>query len=55
MPISADIVIVGDDAGGLTVAALLRRSKPALSITLVPSEHPFYQPGWTLVGAGEFD
>lgn len=40
----------------MTVTALLRRSRPSLKITLVePAEHHYYQPAWTLVGAGQFD
>ena len=49
------VLIVGGGAGGLTVAALLRKARRGLDITVIePAEHHFYQPAWTLVGAGEF-
>ncbi|ACB95562.1 NAD(P)/FAD-dependent oxidoreductase [Beijerinckia indica] len=47
------ILIIGGGAGGISVAASLKRRRPELDIALVePSERHFYQPGWTLVGAG---
>ena len=49
------IVIVGGGASGITVAAELKRHDPGLDIAIVePSEKHWYQPGWTLVGAGVF-
>src|SRR5258708_2159929 len=49
------VVIVGGGAAGITVAAELKRHDPGLDIAIVePSELHFYQPGWTLVGAGVF-
>src|SRR6202035_4869225 len=49
------IVIVGGGASGITVAAELKRHDPGLDIAIVePSELHWYQPGWTLVGAGVF-
>ena len=49
------IVIVGGGASGITVAAKLKRHDPGLDIAIVePSELHWYQPGWTLVGAGVF-
>src|ERR1700687_5164434 len=49
------IVIAGGGASGLTVAAELKRRHPGLDIAIVePSEIHWYQPGWTLVGAGVF-
>src|SRR5258707_8897693 len=49
------LVIVGGGAAGITVAAELKRHDPGLDIAIVePSELHWYQPGWTLVGAGVF-
>lgn len=49
------VLILGGGTGGITVAARLRRADPALSIAVVePSEVHYYQPLWTLVGAGVF-
>lgn len=49
-----DVLILGAGAGGITVAASLRRKDPALSIGVVdPSEYHYYQPQWTLVGGGQ--
>lgn len=53
---SADVVIMGGGAAGISVAASLRRRRPSLSIVIVePADTHYYQPAWTLVGAGEFD
>ncbi len=53
-----DVVIVGGGAAGITVAAGLRkhsRGGRSLSVAIIePSDRHFYQPGWTLVGAGVF-
>ncbi len=55
MGAKSDVLIIGGGAAGMTVAALLRRTRPSLSVTIVePSARHFYQPAWTLVGAGEF-
>ena len=52
---SYTVLITGGGAAGITMAALLRRQRPDLSVALVePSETHSYQPGWTLVGAGVF-
>src|SRR3981081_4144294 len=49
------IVIVGGGASGITVAAELKGHARGLDIAIVePSELHWYQPGWTLVGAGVF-
>jgi sulfide:quinone oxidoreductase len=49
------VVIVGGGAGGITVAARLANSGESLKIQIVePSDKHYYQPLWTLVGAGVF-
>ena len=49
------ILIVGGGAAGLTVASQLKRARPGLEIAILePSPDHYYQPGWTLVGAGVF-
>lgn len=53
---SFDVVIVGGGAAGISVASSLKRRKPDLAIALIdPADVHYYQPGWTLVGAGVFD
>jgi sulfide:quinone oxidoreductase len=48
-----EILIVGGGTGGITVAAQLARKTKGADIAVVePSERHFYQPLWTLVGAG---
>lgn len=50
------VVIVGGGNAGLSIAAQLRNRDKAISITVVdPSAKHYYQPAWTLVGAGVFD
>ncbi len=46
------VVIIGGGTAGLTVAARLRRAGEPDIAVLEPSEHHYYQPLWTLVGAG---
>ncbi|TPE49241.1 bifunctional protein tyrosine phosphatase family protein/NAD(P)/FAD-dependent oxidoreductase [Amaricoccus solimangrovi] len=51
-----DVVIVGAGAAGISVAASLRARKADLEIALIdPADVHYYQPGWTLVGAGVFE
>jgi sulfide:quinone oxidoreductase len=51
-----DVVIVGAGAGGLATAASLLVRCPGLNIAIIdPAESHYYQPGWTMVGAGVFD
>ncbi len=51
-----DVVIVGAGSAGIALAASLKKREPQLHITLIdPSSEHYYQPGWTLVGAGVFD
>ena len=52
---SVDILIVGGGTAGITVAASLAKRKIFSSITILePSKVHYYQPLWTLVGAGIF-
>lgn len=49
------VVIVGGGAAGIAVAASLLQRSPGLDIAIVdPADIHYYQPGWTLVGAGVF-
>lgn len=49
------ILIVGGGTAGITVAARLRRRNKQLTMAVVePSKKHYYQPLWTLVGAGVF-
>lgn len=50
------VVIIGGGAAGIATAASLLRRKPDLDIAVVdPADVHYYQPGWTLVGAGVFE
>ncbi len=50
------ILIVGGGTAGLTVGAMLRNQPNPPEVAIVePSEKHYYQPIWTLVGAGLFD
>lgn len=50
------VLIIGGGTAGITVAAQLRRKNKTLDIAILePSEKHYYQPAWTLVGAGTFD
>ncbi len=51
-----DVVIVGGGAAGIAVASSLLARSPGLDIAIVdPADIHYYQPGWTMVGAGIFD
>lgn len=51
-----DVVVVGGGAAGAGVAASLLKRQSNLRIAIVePADKHYYQPAWTLVGAGEFD
>jgi sulfide:quinone oxidoreductase len=50
-----EVVIVGGGAAGIAVAASLRARKPDLDVAIIdPADVHYYQPGWTMVGAGVF-
>nr|WP_255371478.1 FAD-dependent oxidoreductase [Cupriavidus sp. YR651] len=50
------IVVVGGGAAGIAVASSLRAREPELDIAIIdPADVHYYQPGWTLVGAGVFE
>ncbi len=50
------VLIVGGGSAGLTVGAMLRNKPNPPEVTIIePNEKHYYQPLWTLVGAGVFD
>ena len=50
-----DIVIVGGGSAGIATASSLLKRRSDLAIAVIePSEVHYYQPGWTMVGAGVF-
>ncbi|HDV6320018.1 TPA: TIGR01244 family phosphatase [Burkholderia multivorans] len=51
-----EIVIVGAGAAGIAVASSLLARERALDIAIVdPADVHYYQPGWTMIGAGVFE
>ncbi len=54
-PTGYDILIIGGGSAGIATAASIRRRNRDVSIAIVePNEAHYYQPGWTMVGAGVF-
>ena len=54
--IKHQIAIIGAGTAGITVAAQLLRKDKSLDIAIIdPAEKHYYQPAWTLVGAGTFN
>lgn len=50
------VLIVGGGNAGISTAAQLLRKKRSLKVGIIePSDKHYYQPAWTLVGAGVFD
>lgn len=53
---SHDVVIIGGGAAGIATAASLLARNPDLDLAIIdPADIHYYQPGWTMVGAGVFD
>ena len=51
-----DVVIIGGGAGGIASAASMLSRRPGLDVAIVePGDAHYYQPGWTMVGAGVFE
>lgn len=50
------VLIIGGGTAGIMTAAQLKRENSSLSIAIIePAETHYYQPAWTLVGAGTYD
>lgn len=50
------ILIVGGGTAGIMVAAQLLKQKKAKDVAIIePADTHYYQPAWTLVGAGTYD
>lgn len=50
------VLVIGGGAAGIATAASMLKRRPSLDIAIVePADEHFYQPGWTMVGAGVFD
>jgi len=49
------VIVGGGNAGISTASQLLRKNKDLDIVIIEPSDNHYYQPAWTLVGAGVFD
>jgi sulfide:quinone oxidoreductase len=50
------VVVVGGGTGGIMTAAQLKRKDRNMTIAIIePNTEHYYQPAWTLVGAGTFN
>lgn len=50
------VLIIGGGTAGITVAAQLLRKNSDLNVGIIePSDKHYYQPAWTLVGAGTYN
>ena len=51
-----NVVVIGAGTGGIMTAAQIKNQKRDVSIAIIdPAETHYYQPAWTLVGAGAYD
>ncbi len=49
------VLIIGGGTAGITVASTLLRKNSKLDVTIIdPADKHYYQPAWTLVGAGAY-
>lgn len=56
MKTNHQVIIIGGGTAGIMVASQLLKKDSKLDIAIVePSDKHFYQPAWTLVGAGTYD
>ena len=54
-PTHQQVLIIGGGTAGVTVAAIMKRRAPTSDISIVePSPNHYYQPAFTLVGAGVY-
>ncbi|ADF52137.1 putative oxidoreductase [Zunongwangia profunda SM-A87] len=50
------VLIIGGGTAGIMVAAQLLKQKKSNSVAIIePADTHYYQPAWTLVGAGTYD
>ncbi|MEN8880097.1 MAG: FAD/NAD(P)-binding oxidoreductase, partial [Polaribacter sp.] len=50
------VLIIGGGTAGIMTAAQLLKQKKSSSIAIIePSDTHYYQPAWTLVGAGTYN
>lgn len=55
MQTTHEVLIVGGGAAGIATAASLLARQPGIDIAIIePADTHYYQPGWTMVGAGVF-
>lgn len=55
-PAHHQVLVIGGGAAGITTSAILKRRAPSADVAIVePSPDHYYQPAFTLVGAGAYD
>ena len=56
MKIKYQIIIIGGENAGISVAAQLLAKSKSLEICIIePNDKHYYQPAWTMVGGGFYD